>query len=449
MMNIVIFAAGQGTRMKSNRPKTLQNVAGVAILRRILNATLPLKPEKIVVICGFKANQMIDFLKNDKVICAIQKEQKGTADALLTAFPFIDKNAPTLALVGDVPLISSDSLKRLAQTAGNSALSLLTAKVENPFGYGRIVRDENGNVLKIVEEKDADCAQKQIKEINTGMMVIPPSLLPFVEKIGTHNAQKEQYLTDIVAIAIHQKIPVRAFLLEDSMEGEGVNDKIALAKMERLIQSRQVENLMKNGVTFADPNRFDLRGTLKHGSDVFIDIGVILEGNCVFSDNVEIGAYCVLKNVKIARNVRILPFTHIENATIGENASVGPFARLRPDTVLENDVHVGNFVEIKKSILGKNTKAGHLSYLGDAEIGQSVNIGAGTITCNYDGKKKHKTTIQNGAFIGSDTQLVAPVEVGENALIAAGTTLTKNAPPHSLTHSRSQQKSFKKNENPR
>ena len=256
-------------------------------------------------------------------------------------------------------------------------------------------------------------------------------------------------MTDIVEIAISKKIAVHPVLLEDSVEGEGVNDKIALAKMERLIQRRQVEVLMKNGVTFADPNRFDLRGSLKHGRDVFIDIGVIVEGDCVFADNVEIGAYCVLKNVKIAKNARILPFTHIENATIGADSSVGPFARLRPETILENDVHVGNFVEIKKSTLGKNTKAGHLSYLGDATIGESVNIGAGTITCNYDGQKKHKTTIQNGAFIGSDTQLVAPVEVGEGALIAAGTTLTKNAPPHSLTHSRAKQKSFKKNENPR
>lgn len=448
-MNIVIFAAGEGTRMKSNRPKTLQKVAGVPILRRILNAAVSLQPEKIVVICGFEAQQIIEFLKDDNVICAIQKEQKGTADALATAFPFINKGSPTLALVGDVPLISSDSLKRLAESAGDSALSLLTAKVDNPFGYGRILRTENGEVLRIVEEKDASAEEKTIKEINVGIMVIPPSLLSEVEKIQNHNAQKEQYLTDIVEIAIKKKIAVHPVLLDDSVEGEGVNDKIALAKMERLIQRRQVEVLMKNGVTFADPNRFDLRGSLKHGRDVFIDIGVILEGDCELADNVEIGAYCVLKNVKIAKNARILPFTHIENATIGADSSVGPFARLRPETILENDVHVGNFVEIKKSTLGKNTKAGHLSYLGDAQIGESVNIGAGTITCNYDGQKKHKTIIQNSAFIGSDTQLVAPVEVGEGALIAAGTTLTKNAPPHSLTHSRVKQKSFKKNENPR
>lgn len=443
-MNIVIFAAGAGTRMKSNRPKILQNVAGLPILRRILDAAISLNPQKIVVICGFQANQIIDFLKNDDVICAIQKEQKGTADALLSAFPFINLDVPTLALVGDVPLISSNSLKRLEKAAGNNALSLLTAKVENPLGYGRIVRDACGDVIKIVEEKDATLQEKNIDEINVGIMVIPPILLSDVRNIQNHNAQKELYLTDIVAIAVSKKIPVRAVLLEDAIEGQGVNDKIALAQMERFIQRRQAQALMKNGVGFADPERFDLRGVLQHGRDVFIDIGVILEGSCNFADDVVIGAYSVLKNVKIGKNSRILPFTHIENAVIGENVRVGPFARLRPDTVLENNVHVGNFVEIKKSTLGAHTKAGHLSYLGDASIGESVNIGAGTITCNYDGKQKHKTIIKEGAFIGSDTQLVAPVEIGENALIAAGTTLTKNAPADSLTHSRTAQKSLSK-----
>ncbi len=442
-MNIVIFAAGEGKRMKSSFPKPLHSIGGVPILKRILDAAKTLNPQHWVVVGGFAFEKMQDFLKGE-VPLVFQKEQKGTADALLTALPLIDKTLPTLALVGDAPLISPQTLRNLKEAAGNTRLALLTAILPNPTGYGRITRDAKGEVVRITEEKDASPAEKKIKEVNMGMMVIPPILLKNLGEIGTQNAQQEKYLTDMVAIAREKKVKVVAVQLDDPMEGEGINDKIALSKMERYFQQKEAQRLMAEGLTLLDPQRFDLRGNLTFGRDVVIDVGVILEGKIVLNEGAKIGAYCVLKNVEIGKNAQIEAFCHIENAKIGDFATVGPYARLRPGSVLEAKAHVGNFVEIKNSRLGENTKAGHLSYLGDSDIAENVNIGAGTITCNFDGVKKHKTTIQKGAFIGSGTELVAPVEVGENALIGAGSTLTQNAPSDSLTLSRAEQKSFPK-----
>ena len=370
---------------------------------------------------------------------AEQARQLGTGHALAQALPLLSDAGQTLVLYGDVPLTRLETLQQLL-AAGREGLAILTVDLPDPTGYGRIVRNAAGEVTKIVEQKDASEAERAIREINTGIMAMPTArLADWLGQLKNDNAQGEYYLTDIVALAVAEGVPVRTAQPAADWEVLGVNSKVQLAELERCHQRNQAEALLVAGVRLADPARIDIRGRLQHGRDVSIDVGCVFEGEVSLGDGVEIGPYCVLKNVTVAAGTRLAAFCHCEDAVIGEQAVIGPYARLRPGAELAAEVHVGNFVEIKKSRLGRQSKANHLAYIGDAEIGERVNVGAGTITCNYDGVNKHKTIIEDDVFIGSDTQLVAPVTVGRGATLGAGTTLTKNAPPNALTVSRPRQ----------
>ena len=373
---------------------------------------------------------------------ALQEPQLGTGHAVQQALPFVADGGTTLVLYGDVPLIQADTLKRLLQAA-EGALAILTVELEDPQGYGRIVRDASGRVVRIVEQKDASREERSIPEINTGIMAMPTERLgEWLARLSSDNAQNEFYLTDIVGMAVEEGLPVHTANPQHAWEVLGVNSKVQLAELERIAQRCQAEKLMEQGVRLADPARLDVRGSLECGRDVFIDVNCVFEGEVHLADAVEIGPNCVLKNARIGTGARIAAFTHIEDAVVGADGMIGPFARLRPGTELAEDVHVGNFVEIKKSSIAAHSKANHLAYIGDATIGSRVNVGAGTITCNYDGANKHRTVIEDDAFIGSDTQLVAPVTVGRGATVGAGTTLTKDAPAESLTISRARQSSI-------
>ena len=438
-MNIVILAAGQGKRMHSNLPKVLHPVAGKALAQHVIDTARTLAPEKLIVVYGHGGDMVRSFLAADDVAWAEQAQQLGTGHAVAQALSQLGDAPQTLVLYGDVPLTTAATLKRLLH-AGKDGLSILTVDLPNPTGYGRIVRDVAGNVQCIVEEKDASPEQKAIREVNTGIMAIPTARLgDWLGKLKNDNAQGEYYLTDIVALAVAEGLPVRTAQPEADWEVLGVNSKVQLAELERQHQRNLAEQLLVAGVRLADPARLDIRGTLTHGRDVAIDVGCVFEGNVELADGVEIGPYCVLKDVTVGPGTRIAAFCHFEGAAIGPDGVLGPYARLRPGTELGAEVHIGNFVEVKKSRIGKQSKANHLAYIGDAEIGERVNVGAGTITCNYDGVNKHKTVIEDDVFIGSDTQLVAPVTVGRGATLGAGTTLTKNAPPDALTVSRAKQ----------
>jgi bifunctional UDP-N-acetylglucosamine pyrophosphorylase / glucosamine-1-phosphate N-acetyltransferase len=441
-MNIIILAAGQGKRMYSNLPKVLHPIAGKALAQHVIDTARSLSPEKLVVVFGHGGEVVRSTLAADDISWARQEPQLGTGHAVMQAVPAISPAEQTLVLYGDVPLTQVDTLKRLLQ-AGHGALSILTVVMENPTGYGRIVRDAAGNVQRIVEEKDATAEEKAIREVNTGIMAIPTDrLAEWLSGLSNKNAQGEYYLTDIVALAVVEGLPVRTAHPAAEWEVLGVNSKVQLAELERVHQRNIADNLLLNGVRLADPARIDVRGQLTHGRDVSIDVGCVFEGKVELADAVEVGPYCVLKNVKVGAGTRIAAFCHFEDAVIGPDGVLGPYARLRPGTELGPEVHIGNFVEVKKSVIGARSKANHLAYIGDAEIGQRVNVGAGTITCNYDGVNKFKTIIEDDVFIGSDTQLVAPVTVGRGATLGAGTTLTKNAPPETLTVSRSKQVSL-------
>lgn len=437
---IVILAAGRGKRMRSSKPKVLHRVGGLPLLAHVLKTAATLDPVELVVVVGHHAENVIQTFPQISAKWIHQFSQAGTGHAVLEALRVV--TAPrVLVLYGDVPLITAESLNRLFVAIAQNEIGILTATLPNPSGLGRIVRDEKGDIRQIVEDKDATVTQRAIKEINTGILLASRDhLARWLPKLEPRNQQLEYYLTDVVKMAIAEGVKVRSAEPVSVEEILGVNDCEQLAQLEKFYQQSVVKAFMRQGVTFLDPARFDLRGSLTVGSDVVFDINVILEGDNTIGNECMIGPHVWLKNVKLGSKVQILANTLIEDAVIGDNSMVGPFARIRPETKLAHDVHVGNFVEIKKSTLGAFTKANHLSYIGDATVGMSVNIGAGTITCNYDGANKHPTVVGDHAFIGSDTQLVAPVTVGEHATIGAGTTLTENAPPNGLTLSRVKQK---------
>jgi bifunctional UDP-N-acetylglucosamine pyrophosphorylase / glucosamine-1-phosphate N-acetyltransferase len=456
-MNIVILAAGQGKRMKSALPKVLQTLAGKPLLQHVLSTAISIQGKASkqgpIVVLGHGAADVKEFLANvskidpsfSKVSTALQAEQKGTGHALLQALPKLDLQEPTLVLYGDVPLTSKKTLSKLTKLADgvrgkDCALALLTQNLSNPSGYGRIVRDANGSVQEIVEEKDATLVQKTIKEINTGIMVLPSnSLQKWLKALRSSNAQGEYYLTDVIAMAVRDGVPIRTTQADDEFETIGVNSRDQLAALERLHQLNIANQLMDAGVSLADPARIDVRGSLECGSDVLIDVGCVFEGSVTVASGTKIGPYCVIRNSVIGKGVVIHAYSHIDGAKVGQQSIIGPYARLRPGADLANDVHIGNFVEVKNSKIAANSKANHLAYVGDSIVGSRVNIGAGTITCNYDGVNKHQTIIEDDVFIGSDTQLVAPVRVGRGATLGAGTTLTKDAPPNQLTVSRVKQ----------
>ena len=456
-MNIVILAAGQGKRMKSALPKVLQTLAGKPLLQHVLTTALFLQGKQAktgpIVVVGHGAADVKEFIANasqedpsfGKVATVLQAEQKGTGHALLQALPKLDVQEPTLVLYGDVPLTSKKTLAKLAKLADgvrgqDSALALLTQDLTNPTGYGRIVRDAEGSVREIVEEKDATPAQKAIKEINTGIMVLPTKALKrWLKALRSSNSQGEYYLTDVIAMAVKDGVPIRTTQADYEFETIGVNSRDQLASLERSHQLNIANQLMDAGVSLADPARIDVRGTLECGTDVFIDVGCVFEGCVTLAVGTKIGPYCVIRKSVIGSNVSINAFSHLDGAKVGNHSVVGPYARLRPGADLANDVHIGNFVEVKNSKIAANSKANHLAYVGDSIVGSRVNIGAGTITCNYDGVNKHQTIIEDDVFIGSDTQLVAPVRVGRGATLGAGTTLTKDAPPNQLTVSRAKQ----------
>ncbi len=438
-MNVVILAAGMGKRMQSALPKVLHPLAGQSLLAHVVSTARSLSPSRLCIIYGHGGEAVPAAFDADDIVFARQEPQLGTGHAVMQALPFLDECTPTLVLYGDVPLTTTDSLQKLLACAGSESLGILTITMADPGGYGRIVR-EQGRIVRIVEQKDASAAELAITEVNTGILVAPTAALKrWLAALSNNNAQGEYYLTDIVASAVAEGMPVQSAQPGAVWETLGVNSKVQLAELERVHQRNVAQRLLEQGVTLADPSRIDVRGTLTCGRDVSIDVGCVFEGTVTLADNVRIGAHCVISNARIGDGAQIKPFCHIDDAVVGAAAMIGPYARLRPGTELADAVHVGNFVEIKNSQLGSASKANHLSYIGDATIGQRVNIGAGTITCNYDGINKFRTTIEDDAFIGSDTQLIAPVTVGAGATIGAGTTLTGTAPPGKLTLSRSKQ----------
>lgn len=437
-LNIVILAAGKGTRMYSDKPKVLHHIAGKAMLQHVIDTASTLNPAKIIVVYGHGGESVPKALVNHTATFVLQEPQLGTGHAVQQALPQLDEDGITLVLYGDVPLIQQDTLTKLLND--ENALTLLTQNLDIPKGYGRIVRDMIGKVTSIVEEKDASTEQRQIQEINTGILAAPTKFLRvWLQNLSNDNAQREYYLTDIVAMAVKQGVKINSEQPSHEWEVIGINNKSQQADLERTWQRELASRLLQQGVTLADPARLDIRGELTFRRDVEIDVGCIFEGKVNLGNNVKVGAYSVIRNANIAANTNIAPYSHIDSAEIGEGCQIGPFARIRPGTKLQDDVHIGNFVEIKNSEIAKGSKANHLSYIGDATIGSRVNIGAGTITCNYDGANKFRTVIEDDAFIGSDTQLVAPVTVGRGATIGAGSTITKDTPAGELTLSRSKQ----------
>jgi bifunctional UDP-N-acetylglucosamine pyrophosphorylase / glucosamine-1-phosphate N-acetyltransferase len=438
-MNIVVLAAGMGKRMKSDLPKVLHTIAGKSLLGHVLDCARSLAPNRLIVIYGHGGEQVQSAMPAKDLLWAKQDPQLGTGHAVLQSVANLDDSVPTLILYGDVPLTQKASLDKLIAVAGSDKLGVLTVDLPNPKGYGRMLR-KDGKIISIVEEKDADAQTQKITEINTGIMVCPtPALKRWLGSLSNNNSQKEYYLTDVVAKAVSDGVEVVSAQPAHSWEADGVNSKIQLATLERTHQEALASALMEGGVQLIDPSRIDIRGELHCGRDVFIDINAVFEGVVHLADGVHIGPNVVIKNASIARGTKIAAFTHIENAQIGADARIGPFARLRPGTVLANNTHVGNFVELKNTQMGAQSKVNHLAYVGDAVIGERVNIGAGTITCNYDGVNKYQTVIEDDAFIGSDSQLIAPVTVGKGATLGAGTTLSKDAPAGKLTVSRVKQ----------
>lgn len=445
-LQIVILAAGQGKRMCSNLPKVLHRLAGKPILEHVIHTALTLSPQLApIIIYGHQGSALRALLSHYHVRWVEQKEQLGTGHALLQALPEINKNDRVLVLYGDVPLITVDTLKQLISGTPEHALGMLTAILADPTNYGRIKRDQSGHILGVIEERDATPSERKINEINPGIYLLQAARLhEWLPTLTNHNKQKEYYLTDIIARAVQTKLPIHALQPRYCEEILGVNDRIQLASLERFYQRKHAEQLMCQGVTFLDPARFDMRGDVQIGKDVIIDVNVILEGRVVIGDECMIGPNTILRNSILKERVEIKANSVLDGVEVDADCTIGPFARLRPGTVLEKGVHIGNFVEVKNSDIGMGTKINHLSYVGDSEIGKRVNVGAGTITCNYDGVNKHKTVIGDDTHIGSDTQLVAPVNIGQGATIGAGSTITKDVPAFQLTLThRIEQRSFK------
>ena len=442
-LSIVILAAGQGSRMKSRLPKVLHKLGGKPLLQHVIDTANELRPKQIIVVYGHGGEMVPETIHGENIIWKRQTEQLGTGHAVEQAIPLLTDEETILVLYGDVPLVRTETLADLVRL-GSEGFGLLTVHLDSPAGYGRLVRDIHGSVKRIVEEKDASDEIKKITEVNTGILCCSAQKMrEWIRNLENDNAQGEYYLTDTIEMSVNNGIPVKTTHPVSEAEVTGVNSRSQLAQLEREFQRIQANQLMDNGVSVIDPARLDIRGKINAGQDVIIDINVIFEGEVTLGNNVQIGAGCVISNTQIMDNVIIKAMSVIESAMINKNCMIGPFARIRPGTELASNAHVGNFVEIKNSNIGSGSKVNHLSYIGDTTMGDDVNVGAGTITCNYDGANKHRTVIGNKVFIGSDSQLVAPVEVGDGATIGAGTTLTSNASVNDLTLSRIKQKTIK------
>jgi bifunctional UDP-N-acetylglucosamine pyrophosphorylase/glucosamine-1-phosphate N-acetyltransferase len=441
-LEIIVLAAGQGKRMHSALPKVLHTLAGRPLLAHVLDAARALAPRKIIVVNGYGADEVLAAFPDSGVEWVLQSEQLGTGHAAQQALPRLSADAHVLILYGDVPLVRAETLRRLLE-ASQKGVAVLTAEVANPTGYGRIVRASAERVARIVEQKDATPGEAAIREINAGFFALTSGQLSaWLGKLTNQNAQKEYYLTDIVALAGADDVPVFAVKVDDKWEIAGVNSKQDLAGLERVVQHREAARLLEAGVMLADPARIDVRGPLACGRDVSIDVNCVFEGRVTLGDGVRIGPNCVLRNVSIAAGTEVRAFSHLDEAEVGARCVLGPYARLRPGSSLADEVHIGNFVEIKASRIGKGSKANHLTYIGDSEVGANVNVGAGTITCNYDGANKNRTVIEDDCFIGSDATLVAPVRIAKGSYIGAGSTISKNTPAGQLTVARAKQVSI-------
>lgn len=439
-LEVIILAAGQGTRMRSNLPKVLHPLAGKPLVQHVVETAQDLAASKIHLVIGHGADQVRSQLAATGVNFVEQQEQLGTGHAVAQVLPHLQATSQVLILYGDVPLIKATTLQQLLEVAGTSSVGLLTAQLDNPTGYGRVVRTAQGQVVAIVEQKDANSEQLAITEINTGILAVTAQQLQdWLPKLSNSNAQNEYYLTDIISLAVHQGVSIATLQPQGWAEIEGVNNRQQLATLEREYQAEQAAALMLAGVSLADPARIDIRGHLSVGQDISIDVGCVFEGQVELADGVEIGPYCVIKNARLGPGVKLAAYTHLEDTSLAGSNQVGPFARLRPGTKLEVGAKIGNFVETKQTLLGAGAKINHLSYVGDAEIGAEANIGAGTITCNYDGVNKHKTLIGSQAFIGSNTSLVAPVSIGAKATIGAGSTITRDVEENALAVTRAKQ----------
>ena len=439
-VHVVVMAAGLGKRMRSARPKVLHPIAGRPMLAHVLDAARAISPAAIAVVVGHGGDEVEQALRAPGLAFVRQDPPRGTGDAVRVALASLPRDGVTVVINGDTPLIPGPLLHALAERAARGRLALLTAHVPDPSGLGRVVRDGSGAVHRIVEDRDASPSERAIDEIYTGVLAAPTALLSaWVARLTPHNAQNEYYLTDVVAASVADGVTVDAVVAPDERDTRGINDRVQLAEVERIVQRRLAETLMRAGTAIADPARVDVRGTLACGDGVSIDVGCIFEGRVVLGDGVRVGPYCVLRDTDVGAGTEVLAYSMLDGAAVGANARVGPYARLRPGAELADDVHVGNFVEVKASTLGRATKANHLAYVGDATVGERVNIGAGTITANYDGASKHRTVIGDDASIGSNAVLVAPVEIGAGATIAGGSTIAENAPPGELTIARAPQ----------
>jgi bifunctional UDP-N-acetylglucosamine pyrophosphorylase/glucosamine-1-phosphate N-acetyltransferase len=439
-LSVIILAAGQGSRMRSDLPKVLHPLGGAPLLQHVIHTAKQLGSTAIYVVYGHGGEQVREVLAHEDVNWVLQTQQLGTGHAVDQVMPSVQDDDVLLVLYGDVPLVKAGTLVKLIAQAEQGSLSVLTATLDNPYGYGRMIRGINGELTGIVEQKDASEEQLHIKEINTGFLAAPAGKLrAWLNQLDNSNAQGEYYLTDVVGIAAGEGAAVDSASAEDEYEILGVNDRVQLATLERVYQQQLAEQLMRSGTTLADPGRMDVRGELATGNDCFIDVNCVIEGKVTLGERVRIGPNCYIKNTGIGDDVEIFANCVIEDGVIGKQSRIGPFARIRPETELAEQVHVGNFVEIKKSRIAAGSKVNHLSYIGDTHMGSGVNVGAGTITCNYDGANKHLTEIGDDVFIGSDSQLVAPVKIGDGATIGAGSTITREVPPGELTVSRSPQ----------